>query len=218
MGCSITDEEGYRYFPDYPADKHHLSGASNFTLKQALHIYSFTPNCTGRIVGAEFCFHYQNITTAHTWVVFRLYEFKRNGPNFVPKNNFSSIRVIHALPIDRTQCISAESQQLEGLLCCARMTFYGNGPIPLTTGEELVFTILANNRHGEYPLLQYSTARPEFQVLTFEVDISKLPDGSSVLDHVYNSVNTKEEIATFPIMRFVVGKSILGVMIIILFC
>ena len=176
LGCSAVDENGYLYLPDYPVDKHHLSGVTNFTVGQELRIYSFTPNCTGESIGADFCFHYQNVSTVvYLRQVLSLIEFKREGDKFVPKNN--STRLLQALPIDRTRCISAEP--LQGLLCCARMTFFGNGPIPLTAGEELVFAILAKNRDIDYPVLKYRTAAPEYQVRTFEVDITSLPAGQS---------------------------------------
>ena len=210
LGCSAVDENGYLYFPDYPVDKHHLSGVTNFTLGQEFRIYSFTPNCNGTIIGADYCFHNQEVgTTVYSREVIRIYEFRRDGINFVPKNNFSSTRVLLGIPIDRTQCIAAEPP-LQGLLCCERITFSVNGPISLTAGEELVFAILAKHQGFTikyYPVLKYSTARPEYQVQTFEVDPSRLPAGqTSIFDHVYGPSNTKEETTTFPILRFMVGK------------
>ena len=133
--------------------------------------------------------------------VLAIYEFRRDGINFVAKNNFNSTRVLWGLPIDRTQCTAAEPP-LQGLLCCERITFDVNGPIPLTAGEELVFAILAINGDSNYPVLKYK-ARPEYQVRTFEVNALNLPKSSFF---VYGPSNTNEEFTTFPTVRFVVGK------------
>ena len=209
LGCSAVDENGYLHFPDYPVDKHHLSGATLFTVGQELRIYSFTPNCNGRIIGAEYCFHNQHVgPIIYSKGVLIIYEFRRDGINFVPKNKVNSSRALRGIPIDRTQCTAAEPP-LQGLLCCERMTFYENGPIPLTAGEELVFAILAINRKNStsYPALKYSTARSEYQVRTFEVDLSRLSKGkTTVFDHKYGPNNTNEIFTTFPILRFVISK------------
>ena len=204
LGCSAVDENGYLYFPNYPVDKHHLSGATLFTFGQELRIYSFTPNCSGTIIGADYCFHSQNGNSRDNKEVLLIFELKRDGINFVAKKGVNSTRFLIGIPIDETQCRDAEPP-MQGLLCCERITFNVNGPIPLTAGEELAFSILATNRGNKsYPALQYSTARPEYQVRTFEPDVSRLPN--KIFDHEYGPDNTKEEITTFPILRFVVGK------------
>ena len=204
LGCSAVDENGFSYFPDYPVDKHHLSGATLFTFEQEFRIYSFTPNCSGPIIGADYCFYNQDVgSRGKNKEVIRIYKFRRDGINFVP--NPSSTRVLRSIPIDRTQCIAAEPP-LQGLLCCERITFNVKGPIPLTAGEELVFGVLANYQEIKYPVLKYSTARPEYHVHTIEFDPSRVAESFNIFTLEYGPSNTKKKITTFPVLRFVVGK------------
>lgn len=198
--CSAQDQDGLVYFPDFPVDRSQLADAKIVTLNKEFFIFSITPDCTGRIIGADFCYGLTSDTNMEQRRVFQLVKLNRVDGTFVPDTNYTD-STFTGVPIDQTECTRQPSGRL---VCCQRNT--------MDTGlmldkEVLSYGILVQNiEMVDYPLLKFGVSRREYFMQAYRVEFEELSNPDDVFANVYNSSNKIQTVTSSPVLRLIIGK------------
>ena len=196
--CSPPDRDGLVHFPDLPVNRGQISDAEVVTHTKAFFIFTTMPNCSGTIVGADFCYVLMSETDTQQRQVFQLVKLDKLGDNFIPDQNYTDT-IFTALPIDNTKC----TQQPNGRKVCCQRNTMSTG---LRLEGDLSFGIVAQNvEMVDYPLLTFGVSRKDRLVRSYRVDYGRLSFPDDVFSNVYNSSNTIETVSSSPVFRMLIG-------------
>ncbi len=200
--CSSPDKDGLVHFPDFPVDITQIIGAEVVTHTKAFNIFSVTPNCSGTIIGADFCYALTNETDTEQRQVFQLVKLDQLGDTFSPNPNYTDL-IFTALPIDRTQCTQQESGRT---VCCQRNTVSKR----MRLDGVLNFGIVAQNYDNvDYPLLMFKVSTKNQLIQSYRVDFGRLSFPDDVFSNVYDSYNTIRTASNSPVINLLIGEQLL---------